>query len=117
MKVRHKQTGEVFKDGWLHPQEHVWKVITNHDERKEFMEWACESLPTEPRWQDVTGECEPYTYPSGAAHGIKHQNRDITGAGYGDGYRLRKVEWTEPYDHGVGAIAYRYAFIVERKVK
>ena len=57
MKVRHKQTGEVFKDGWLHPQEQIWKVITEHDERKEFMGFACEPIPDDEVWEDITEDC------------------------------------------------------------
>ena len=92
MKVRHKISGMIFE---------VEPNVTG--------EYYPELKPD--RWQDVTAECVLSAKQTWVVHNGEHVIPDMN-----QSYRLRKVQWTEPYDHGVGAIAYRYAFIVERKV-
>ena len=99
--IRNKKTGEVL--------EAALNITPSSD-----WELSYDKPATEPCWRDVTGECS-IADSGNVWQGILHHAKWI---GYEpDNYRLRKVQWTEPYDHGVGAIAYRHAFIVERKVE
>lgn len=93
MKVRHKQTGEVFKDGWLHPQEQIWKVITEHDEQKEFMGFTCEPIP-EAQWEDVSGNISVDQIIAGLINGTHRLVKDeiyrrVPTIGYVAGWAFR----------------------------
>ena len=99
MKVRHKQSGMIFPDGFLNTVDHLWYCITDQGEKTKWLEGVCEPLykpvPTE-QWKDVTVECstENFCWP------LPRER-----------YRLRKVQFDVPCKPDGG-----WAFIVERKV-
>ena len=108
MKVRHKRTGDVLDlDALLGP------LINEHYE-------IIADAPSEPRWQDVTGECKlPYNFATSSDLGCMIVLKEDTWPLWGikvptDGiYRLRKVMLSP--QHGVPA--WQWAFLVERKVE
>ena len=95
MKVRHKRTGDVLDlDALLGP------LINEHYE-------IIADAPSEPRWQDVTGECDV------GWDGIKLRYPDGRENELPPNYRLRKVQINE----GLVRERPEWAFLIERKVE
>ena len=109
MKVRHD--GKIYEQVgyWTHPCGAVFRVLETAHEFKLVPAGGvfdtCEEIKDEPRWQDVTGECD-YT-----ENVLRHHGAALTD----DGYRLRKVRLDELLTHNDKQFT-TWAFLVERKV-
>ena len=123
MKVRHKRLVDSERTRWTLLEESETFFICRRDDVSHFQALAkvdyeiVPPTPPEPRWQDVTGECEWRELKDGNA--LSHHTGGEWEPEIGCnvmvsqtlGYRLRKVRMTsEP--SGI----MRDAFIVERKV-
>ena len=109
MRVRHTATGELFLNGFLHPEDKCWYVTTAQGEYKKYLAGVCESVPDE-TWQDVTEAINTdgcyWYHPKYGQIGIQQQ-RPL------DGYRLVKEQlWTVDAHDNQQQV---WAFRVEKK--
>ena len=105
MKVRHKTMGMIIEHARRVDGKIIHELADSPYVELDMTVW--EIVNDEPRWQDVTGECEAYggkLFVQMGPHAVPLPNTP-------DNYRLRKVQlWNED------STKLRYAFIVERKV-
>lgn len=116
MKIRHKQSGVVLEGAFCEcatgsdnfPTRYYFMAYgdnSQYDKR----EW--EAVQPEPKWVDVTAECEDYG-GSAIAHNCYVLFARNAGA---DDYRLRKVQLRELEAHPLLGHRRTWAFIIERK--
>ena len=126
MKVRHKLSGEIWevvdeKNDFLFGYREQDGKYVNVDayQLAAMRKSEYEPIPTEPRWQDVTGECE--VDGIGDLRDGQERTIFILRGDHQATYRLRKVPVIMQNDHKHDGDAFdttvRAAFVVERKVE
>ena len=118
MKVRHKLSGEIWevvdeKNDFLFGYREQDGKYVNVDayQLAAMRKSEYEPIPTEPRWQDVTGECE--VKQVGDAVYLEDDDACVAKIMQLNDYRLRKVSVFTGFGDRDSAIQ---AFLVERKV-
>ena len=104
MKVRRKADPPRGEYEVKTETDHSYLTVDGYELNKDYYE----PVETEPRWQDVTGECEVDEW--GGLYLAKSMN--IIYGKSQIGYRLRKVRIYSPYESDP-----KDAFIVERKAE
>ena len=109
MKVRHKRTGVVYDNAEM--KTYGYRIVMPDGEIKAF-EGKHLEIVDEPRWQDVTEECDV------GWDGIKLRYPDGRENELPPNYRLRKVQLRKNPTFIAGAQheSLQWAFLIERKV-
>ena len=113
MKVRRIKESERMADSWNVLEESPNFYITV--EGQALSKSLYEKVPPEPRWQDVTGECNDNGFNYIFHPGCNSESGGIHGYEARKHYRLRKVQVIRG-DWRVSEPVYTDAFVVERKV-